>query len=359
MQILSIARAFPIHGSPVSYIQFGQGHINTTYKVETDCGNAYILQQINQFVFRQPEKLMENAFAVTKYLKNQPDVNTVLDFLPTVNGQLCYQDAHGEYWRMYHYIPGKTMELVKKAEDLYRCGLGFGKFQMLLADFPADSLHETIPNFHNTIDRYCQFHDSISANAAGRKQEVQEEINYLLYMEDRAGALQRKLEAGILPLRVTHNDTKLSNLLFNAEDQPICVLDLDTVMPGLSAMDFADAIRTGAATAAEDEPDVSKMGLNLQYFQAFTRGFLEGATTLTAEEVHSLAEGALIITLEQAVRFLKDYLDGDIYYHIAYPTHNLVRARTQIKLAQDMVLKMQAMQDIVLSIKEGENSSCY
>ena len=354
MQILSIARAFPIHGTPVSYTQFGQGHINSTFKVETDCGNAYILQQINQFVFRQPEKLMENAFAVTKYLKNHPDGNTVLEFLPTVDGPLCYRDMTGEYWRMYHFIPGKTMERVENTEDLYRCGLGFGKFQMMLADFPADSLHETIPNFHNTVDRYRQFHDSIAADAAGRKQDVQVEIDYLLSMEDRAGALQRLLEAGKLPLRVTHNDTKLSNLLFNAEDQPICVLDLDTIMPGLSAMDFADAIRTGAATAAEDEPDTSKMGIDLHYFRAFAQGFLEKATTLTAEEINTLAEGALIITLEQAVRFLKDYLDGDVYYHIAYPTHNLIRARAQIKLAQDMVQKMQAMQEIVQSIKEGE-----
>ena len=354
MQILSFARAFPLQGAPVSYTQFGQGHINTTYKVTTDCGKAYILQQINQFVFRQPEKLMENAFAVTKYLQNLPGDHMVLNFLPTLDGRLCHQDEDGQYWRMYHFIPGKTMERVENAEDFYRSGLGFGHFQMLLADFPAKTLHETIPNFHNTVDRYRQFHESIHADAAGRVQEVGSEIEYLLSMEDRAGSLQRQLEAGLLPLRVTHNDTKLSNLLFNEADEPICVLDLDTVMPGLSAMDFADAIRTGAATAAEDAQEISKMELDLHYFRAFAKGFLESASTLTKEEVHSLAEGALIITLEQAVRFLKDYLDGDVYYHIAYPTHNLVRARAQIKLAQDMTQKMQTMQEIILSIKEGE-----
>ena len=352
MQVLSIAHSFPIQGNPIRCIQYGHGHINTTYKIETDCDAAYILQRINQHVFRHPIQLMENAFAITQFLRQKQNAGSVLQFLPTLDGSPCYKDGDGEFWRMYHFIPGKTLEQIEKLEDFYRCGLGFGNFQMLLADFPAETLHETIPNFHNTVQRFHQVRASVEADTAGRRQEISEEIDYLYSMEQRAGTLQRMLQEGLLPLRVTHNDTKLSNLLFDEEYRPICVLDLDTVMPGLSAMDFADAIRSGAATAAEDEPDTTKMCLDLDRFRAFATGFLEAATTLTPAEVDSLAEGALVITLEQAARFLKDHLDGDVYYHIHYSAHNLVRARAQIKLAQDMWSKMNEMKQIIADIQE-------
>ena len=352
MQIREIANQFPLQGSPVGWKSFGQGHINRTYCIETDAQCQYILQRINQYVFRQPLQLMENIIAVTEYLRGQDNAGQVLQFLKTRNGTTCFRDSEGEYWRMYHFIPGKCMEQATHPQDLYKCGLGFGHFQKLLANFPAKTLHETIPNFHHTPQRFLQFRESVQADAAGRKQEVTEEIQYLMSMETRAGSLQQMLEAGKLPLRVTHNDTNLSNLLFDDAEQPICVLDLDTVMPGLAMMDFADAIRSGASTAPEDEADLGKISLDLDRFSCFAKGFLEAATTLTPSEVQSLAESALVITLEQAARFLKDHLDGDMYYHIDYPGHNLVRARAQIKLAQDMQAKMDQMNQIVRNIWE-------
>ena len=352
MQITEIARQFPIQGLPVECKEFGQGHINLTYYIETDVQCQYILQRINQYVFRQPLQLMENVFAITEYLRKNPHAGHVLQFLKTNNGCSCFRDPSGEYWRMYHFIPGQSMEQATCSDDLYKCGLGFGHFQKLLANFPADTLHETIANFHNTPQRYVQFRDSLQADVAGRKKDVSEEIQYLLSMEERVSSLQRMLDAGKLPLRVTHNDTKLNNLLFDADGQPICVLDLDTVMPGLAMMDFADAIRSGGSAAAEDEADLSKISLDLERFSSYAQGFLEYASTLTTAEVQLLAESALVITVEQAVRFLKDHLDGDVYFHIHYPGQNLIRARAQIKLAQDMQTKMDEMNQIIHKLWE-------
>ena len=352
------ALAFQTHGKPIQWVEFGQGHINLTLKVETDAGHPYILQRINHHVFRDPVGLMENLCAITAFLQEKNVC--ALHFIPTVDGGYFYQDPDGNYWRMYDFVPGVTLDNVECPEDFYRCGLGFGSFQMLLADFPAHTLHETIPCFHNTPHRYCQLKESIAADPVGRLAEVQPEVDFLLAHEQQAGTLQRMLDAGQLPLRVTHNDTKLSNILFDRENRPLCILDLDTVMPGLSAMDFADAIRSGAATATEDEPDTSKMALDLALFRSFATGFLEAATTLTPAEINILPLGALVITLEQAARFLKDYLDGDTYYRIAYPTHNLVRARAQIALAADMLLKMADMDCIITEIrrKTRNTSSC-
>ena len=353
MQIQNIALAFQTQGKPVHWQSFGQGHINQTLKVQTDTGNLYILQRINGYIFRQPEQLMENALAITTFLRKKGQkAGQVLHFIPTWEGQFLYIDDAGECWRMYDYIPGQSADHAESLEDFYRCGLAFGTFQMLLADFPAHTLHETIPNFHNTVERYAQFRASIGANASGRLAQVTTEVDFLLSLEDRAGTLQRMLEHGLLPLRVTHNDTKLNNLLFDDAGHPICILDLDTVMPGLSVMDFADAIRFGAATIPEDAPDWQNMTLDLDRFRAYARGFLEAAVTLTPTEVEMLPESVLIIALEQATRFLKDYLDGDVYYHIAYPEHNLVRARTQIQLAADVLQKMNEMNKIITEIYE-------
>lgn len=350
MQIFDIACSFAISGHPTAWKAFGQGHINQTYKVDTNDGSSYILQRINHYVFQQPQLLMENAFAISQFFMDR-GYCLAPDFIKTQEGKLCFIDDEGQYWRMYRFIPGKTMELVQNAEDFYRCGFGFGKFQMLLSDFPAHTLHETIANFHNTIVRYQQLHASIAADSANRVNDVTEEISFLLSMEQRAGTLQRMLEAGQLPLRVTHNDTKLSNILFDKQDMPCCILDLDTVMPGISVMDFADGIRSGAATAKEDENDPSKMKLDLNLFRAFATGFLDGYPSLTDAEIQVLAESALVITLEQAVRFLKDHLDGDVYYHIDYPGHNFVRTRTQIALAKDMIDKMEQMNQIIADIR--------
>ena len=221
----------------------------------------------------------------------------------------------------------------------------------MLSEFPAETLTETIPEFHNTIDRYRQLKESVAADRMGRLAGVMADVEFLLAREEKGSQLQKLREQGVLPLRVTHNDTKLNNVLLDKKTRKsLCVLDLDTVMPGLSAYDFGDSIRFGAATAAEDEKDLSKMEMDLHLFEVYTRGFLEAATNLTDEEIRALPMGAYTMTLEVATRFLKDYLDGDAYFKVAYPEHNLVRARTQMKLVADMEQKMDKMDAIVARV---------
>lgn len=252
---------------------------------------------------------------------------------------------------MYDFVGGFCLNMPETDEDFYQSALAFGRFQQLLSDYPAETLNETIPEFHNTIDRYRQFHRTVEADPVGRLAQVREDVAFILEREVRGGVLQRMRESGELPLRVTHNDTKLNNVLLDKQTRKsLCVLDLDTVMPGLSAYDFGDSIRFGAATAAEDEKDTAKMGLDLHLFEVYTRGFLEAAVSLTDREVEMLPMGAYVMTLEVALRFLKDYLDGDLYFRTAYPGHNLIRARSQMKLAADMEQKMDEMNRIVAKV---------
>ena len=259
-----------------------------------------------------------------------------------------HKDEEGEFWRMTDFVGGFSLDLPETDEDFYQSALAFGRFQEMLADYPADTLFEIIPNFHNTIDRYEKFKESVKIDGVARVEEVEEDIAFLMEREALGSTLQKMLDAGILPLRVTHNDTKLNNVLLDkATRKSLCVLDLDTVMPGLSLYDFGDSIRFGAATAVEDEKDLSKMKLDLHLFQVYTRGFLEAAPSLTAMEVALLPLGAIVMTLELAVRFMTDYLDGDLYFKIAYPDHNLVRARTQMALVADMQDKWAEMNRIV------------
>ncbi len=353
MNIAPQIQAFCIDGNAVTCAEFGNGHINQTLKITTDTGCVYVLQQINHYVFKEPVKLMENASRVTGYLLEQTgDPTAALHFIPTRDGQFCHKDGDGNYWRAYEFVEGFCLEAAESTEDFYESAVAFGRFQQLLLNFPAHTLHETIPNFHNTIDRYRQLKDSIAADPLGRAAEVTAEIEFALKHEQVGGTLQRMLENGELPLRVTHNDTKLNNVLLHSKTRkPLCVLDLDTVMPGLSAHDFGDSIRFGAATAAEDEQDPSKMKLNLEYYESYAKGFLEAATALTDKEIEVLPYGALIMTLEVGIRFLKDYLDGDVYFKTAYPTHNLVRCRTQFALAADMEAKWEKMQAVINRLK--------
>lgn len=352
MQLKEIAQQFQIQGQPVSCKEFGSGHINYTVKVHTDDGNEYVLQRINKFVFKNPVQLMQNAGSVTDFLRERvEDPRMALHFIPTADGLFYYQDEDGEYWRMYDFIGGFCLDAPESEEDFYQSALAFGRFQHMLSDFPAHTLYETIPEFHNTVDRYRQLRESIASDACGRLAGVQADVDFLLEREELGCTLQRLRESGELPLRVTHNDTKLNNVLLDKETRTsLCVLDLDTVMPGLSLYDFGDSIRFGAATAAEDEPDLSKMELDLHLFQVYTKGFLEAATSLTEREVELLPLGAFVITLELATRFMKDYLDGDVYFKVAYPEHNLVRARAQMKLAADMQRKLDEMSRIVAEV---------
>ena len=354
MKIAPQVQAFVINGNATSCEKFGNGHINETLKISTDTGYTYVMQRINHYVFKDPVKIMENICRVTNYLLEQTgDPTAALHFIPTVSGGFCHQDEEGNYWRMYEFVDGFCLESADTAEDFYQSAVAFGTFQQQLLDFPADTLHETIPNFHNTVDRFNQLKASIAADPVGRAAEVRAEIDFALAHEEVGGTLQRLLEAGKLPLRVTHNDTKLNNVLLSPDTRkPLCVLDLDTVMPGLSAHDFGDSIRFGAATAAEDEQDPSKMKLNLEYYEAYAKGFLESATALTDAEIDALPYGALIMTLEVGIRFLKDYLDGDVYFKTAYPTHNLVRCRTQLALVADMENKWDDMCAIIKNLKK-------
>lgn len=349
MHIEKAAYAFRISGQPVSCINFGHGHINHTFKITTDSGREYILQKINKYVFKDPMKVMINASAVTNYIRERvDDPRMVLHFIPTLRGNYCHRDPDGEFWRMYDFVGGFCLDAPETDEDFYQSALAFGRFQHLLSDFPADTLYETIPEFHNTIDRYRLLKEAIRSDNVGRAAGVQREISFALAQEEQCSILQKMREAGTIPLRITHNDTKLNNVLLDKETRKsLCVLDLDTVMPGLSVHDFGDAIRFGATTAAEDEPDASKMKLDLNKFRVFTKGFLEAAPTLTEVEVENLALGAFTITMEIGIRFLKDYLDGDVYFKTAYPEHNLIRARTQFALAADMQTKWEEMKNIV------------
>ncbi len=351
MQIEKAAYAFQLDGEPVSTKDLNQGHINHTVKITTDTGKEYVLQKINKYVFRNPIRLMANVSAVTDFLgKRVEHPDHALKFVPTQKGLYYHRDRKGEFWRMYHFVGGFCLDAPESEEDFYQSALAFGRFQEQLNDFPAETLYETIPEFHNTIDRYKQLHASVEADPCGRVSQVRGELRFLYRKEELAGTLQRMREANELPLRVTHNNTKLHNVLLDMDRKALCVLDLDTVMPGLSLYDFGDAIRYGAATAAEDEPDADKMGMDLHLFEVYTRGYLEACPSLTDKEVQMLPMGALVMTLELATRFMKDYIDGDLYFKTAYPEHNLIRARTQIKLAADMQSKWDEMNRIVTKV---------
>lgn len=349
MEIPMQAFEFQTNGTPTECVEYGHGHINRTLLVTTDTGNRYILQRINQYVFKEPVKVVENAKGVTDFLRAKTgNPNSALHYVPAKNGQYCYQDAQGEYWRMYDFVEAFCLEAPESLADFYESAVAFGTFQHLLSDYPVHTLHEIIPNFHNTVDRYRQLKEAISANTAGRKDTAQKEIAFALEQEQIGGTLQRMLEAGELPLRVTHNDTKLNNVLLDAKTRKsLCVIDLDTVMPGLSAFDFGDSIRFGAATTKEDDPNPENMKLDLQRFEAYTKGFLSVAKKLTDKEIQVLPYGALIMTLEVGIRFLADYLNGDVYFRTAYPEHNLVRSRTQLALVADMLQKWDEMNEIV------------
>ena len=322
MQFPSAAFAFQIKGNPVSCHEFGSGHINQTLRLDTDAGTSYILQKINQYVFRKPVQLMENAVAITEFLRSKDaDPRHTLHFINAQDGNCYYVDEDGEFWRMYEYVDGVSLDTPETEADLYQSALAFGNFQMLLADFPAATLHETIPNFHNTVDRYRLLRQSMEADPCGRLKEVAPEIEFIMANEELACTLQHMLEDGSLPLRVTHNDTKLNNVLLDRYTREhLCVLDLDTVMPGLSLYDYGDSIRFGATTAATE--DDQTIALDLHLFEVYTKGFLSAATNLTDNEIKMLPMGAIVMTVELCTRFLKDYLDGDLYFKIAHPQHN-------------------------------------
>ena len=339
---------------------FGSGHINDTYLLTFEIGDmgdmSVILQRMNREIFTKPVELMENIVGVTSYLRERiienggdPERET-LNIIPAKDGKAYFVDSKGEYWRSYKFITdAKCCDRVEKPEDFYESALAFGNFQRLLADYPADTLHETIRGFHDTRARFEVFRQAVEKDVCGRADSVRKEIEFVLSHEDVANVFGKLQENGEVPLRVTHNDTKLNNIMIdNTTGKGICVIDLDTVMPGLVMNDFGDSIRFGASTAAEDEQDLSKVSCSMELFEIYVKGFLEGcAGSLTPKEVELLPMGAKVMTYECGMRFLTDYLEGDHYFKIHREGHNLDRARTQFKLVEDMENKWDTMMEIV------------
>lgn len=333
---------------------FGNGHINDTYLVEGE--PRFVLQRINTSVFKEPAQVMENISLVTEFLKRKialaggnPD-NEALTVVPTKDGKLFYEDADGNAYRVYRFIEGaKSFEFAETPEIFAASAKAFGRFQRQLADFPAAKLHETIPLFHNTGDRLRQFREALSENASGRADGVRKEIDFVLDRAHYVNLITDAIADGSVPLRVTHNDTKLNNVMLNPDTlECVCVVDLDTVMPGSMLYDYGDSLRFGASTGAEDEKDLSKIHFDLTYFEAYTAAFLgELGDSITPKEKELMPLSALMMTLECGMRFLGDYINGDVYFHTAYPEHNLDRARTQFKLVADMEAKMEQMRAIV------------
>ena len=348
---------FVISGMPISCTRYGSGHINETYLLVTNRPHLYILQKLNNHVFKNIPALMENVIAVTEHLRKQnADPRSSLRLVPTADQQMYLSTEDGGYWRMYEYVTDSIcLDKAENPNDFYQSGKAFGMFQNQLADFPAETLSECIPNFHNTIDRYRLFHEAIENDCAGRLASVKNEVERYLLHENEAGAMVNMCKCGELPLRVTHNDTKLNNVMLDAAThEPLCVIDLDTVMPGLAGNDFGDSIRFGASTAAEDEKDLDKVEMSLELYKAYAAGFLSACgKSLTDAEIKTLPMGAKLMTLECGVRFLTDYLNGDVYFHTRYPDQNLDRCRTQIKLVEDMEAKWDEMQSIISDIMKS------
>ncbi|MDO5416618.1 MAG: aminoglycoside phosphotransferase family protein [Lachnospiraceae bacterium] len=356
---LEAANAFAVKGEVKSCERYGSGHINDTFLLiceENGAEHKYILQRMNHMIFKDIEGLMKNVKGVTSFLRKQIEENhgnperETLNLVPTKEGGDYYKDSLGNYWRVYLFIGGATCyNLVEKPEDFYQSGKAFGHFQSLLAEYPAKELTETIPNFHNTPSRFVTFQKAVEEDVKGRAAEVEAEIAFVRERAEEMGLAMKLQAEGTLPLRVTHNDTKLNNIMIDdASGQAMCIIDLDTIMPGLSIFDFGDSIRFGANTAEEDEQDLSKVSLSLELFEVYVKGFLEGcAGRLTEAEVSMLPYGAKMMTLECGMRFLTDYLQGDTYFHITREKHNLDRCHTQFALVADMEKKWAEMEAIV------------
>ena len=352
-----VLKNFCLQGGVVSCEPYGCGHINRTYLVVTDCGKRYILQGLSTVAFKDIPGLMENVGAVTRHLaKKVSEERGCLHLVPTVDGADYYHDGAQGYWRVYDFVEDSLcLQAPETPEDFYQSAVAFGTFQRQLADFPAETLHETIENFHNTPDRYAKFKAVLAEDRLGRAKNAQYEIEEFLKREADGATLMNMLHECKLPLRVTHNDTKLNNVMLDAQTRkPLCVIDLDTVMPGLLAFDFGDSIRFGAASAAEDEKDLSKMQMRLDRFRVFTRGYASTCPGLTKTELALLPLGAKTMTMECGVRFLTDYLDGDHYFSVHREGHNLDRCRTQFKLVADMESKWDEMQKIVAEETESK-----
>ena len=356
---------FRYEGVLIDERPYGSGHINDTYLLTFEIAEMgtikVILQRMNKNIFTKPIELMENILNVTSYLRKKiienggdPDRET-LNVIRTVDNMPYFVDSEGEYWRSYKFITDATSyDQVESPEDFYQSAVAFGNFQRLLAEYPAETLHETIEGFHDTKARFQVFKKAVEDDVCGRAASVQKEIQFVLEHEHLANVFADLLEKKEIPLRVTHNDTKCNNVLFDSvTKEPIVVIDLDTIMPGMSMYDFADAVRFIANTAVEDEPDTSKVFFDTAKFRAFANGFI-GATkdSLTEIEIENLVKATFSITIELASRFLDDYITGDKYFRCEYPKHNLVRTRCPLQLAKDIARKTDELEWIIRDVLE-------
>jgi len=350
--MLSVLSRFSLAGEPVSVAPYGSGHINGTQLVTCSDGSRYVLQQINTSVFREPVPLMRNIERVTAHLRTKnDDPRAVLTLIPTLDGK-SYTVRNGEYWRVYELVPDSVCFEQADESLFFESAVAFGRFQNQLADFPAEELAETIPHFHDTPARFAAFRRAVESDAAGRADSVSAEIDFALSYEAFAHTLSDLQSSGELPLRVTHNDTKINNVLFDVQTKKaLCVIDLDTVMPGLSAHDFGDAIRFGASTASEDERNLDLVHFDLGLYETYLRGYLSTCGgSLTRTEIEMLPIGAMMMTLECGTRFLADHIAGDVYFHISREGQNLDRARTQFRLLREMDENREQMRALVSSI---------
>ncbi len=356
-QIKNILPHFRFEGTYASACEVHSGNINNTYHLQYRQGGQthhYILQSVNTYVFRDPYAVMENIERITSHLRRkfiaagEDPSRRVLEIIHTTDGETMYKN--GGYWRAYRYIENATAyDAITRLPQFEEAGRAFGEFQRLLCDFPVSELHTTIPDFHNTTKRFYAFVRAVSEDKAGRVRDLEPEIEFMFDRRRAMGSIVRELDRGTLPLRVTHNDTKINNVMIdNDTDKAVCVIDLDTVMPGSALYDYGDAIRFGASTAAEDEEDLGRIALDMDKFAVFTRGFLsEVDGFLTPHEIELLPLGMRVITCELAMRFLTDYIEGDLYFKVKSPDHNLIRARAQMKLLCDMEARADDVQSFI------------
>lgn len=350
--------SFLTEGSFDKAILYGSGHIHDTFRVET-CEKGkddYILQRLNNKVFRNIPELQENIERVTKHIRkkliNIPGADAkreCLTVIPAINNKSWIEDEEGSFWRMFIYIPNhRSYDIVDSPEKAFEGGKAIGRFQALLADLPGKPLFETIPWFHNIEKRLENFTSALKTDRVNRVKSSSEEIDFILKRSDEMKIILKLGKEGLIPLRITHNDTKFNNILLDENDKALCIIDLDTVMPGYVHYDFGDAIRTAANTAAEDEKELSKVSMDISLFKAYADGYLsETRDTLNDVEKEYLAFGPRLITYTMAVRFLTDYLDGDNYYKIHHENHNLERTKAQLKLVWSMEEQYTEMQEII------------
>lgn len=360
--LLKIYSQFNCTGTYLSGDLFGSGHIHDTFHIvtaESECDD-YILQRINSNIFKDVPALQENIFRVTSHIQQKlsglEGSNIKRECLTPVtlknSNQTWYGDEDANYWRIFIFITDhKSFEIVSSPWQAFEGGKAIGRFQALLADLPGKPLHETIPFFHNIAKRLDTFHKTLNADPAGRAASVKNEINEIVRREEVMKTIIRLGDKGLIPLRITHNDTKFNNIIFDLNDKALCVIDLDTVMPGYVHYDFGDAVRTAACTAEEDEEDLDRVSMDIEIFSSFASGYLsETRDTLNSTEKEYLALAPALLTYTMATRFLTDYLDGDNYYKIKHPQHNLQRVRAQLKLIRSMEDQYPEMQKIIIDL---------